>query len=86
MHRSKLKTIYTEKRPMIVGQFVTLTYTYFKPCSSVSIIDFEQVNKGWVRNFMIGKFLGNFQRIQPKLCVEKLSSFVFNEHKKNFKN
>ena len=27
-----------------------LTITYFTPCSSVSIVNFEQVNGGWVNN------------------------------------
>ena len=32
------------------GVFIIKLWTYFTPCSSVSIVDFEQVNAGWVIN------------------------------------
>ena len=36
-------------------------WTYFTPCSSVSIVNFQQVITGWVATmFLIFKFLSNF--------------------------
>ena len=32
---------------------VSLLLTYFRPCSSVSIVDFEQVNAPWLENSII---------------------------------
>ena len=35
------------KTPDVVLVFLLLTLTYFTPFSSVSIVDFEQVNFSW---------------------------------------
>ena len=32
---------------------------YFTPCSSVSIVNFEQVNAGWVTNFTVDGMIQN---------------------------
>ena len=39
------------------NKITSLLWTYFTPFSSVSVVDFEQVNVSWVSNFLARSYL-----------------------------
>ena len=67
---SKLTTETLEKGVKYVkfNNIDTRTRTYFTPCSSVSIADFEQINAGWDRLF---RCVEVHSKLPGEICIAK---------------
>ena len=69
---SKL-TIKTPERRQL-----SLLLTYLTPCSSVSIVNFEQVNASWAENSRFQIFSGDLERQhRPKICHPRVDTTLF---------
>ena len=55
----------------------TTPWTYLTPCSSVSIVIFEQVNPGWI----LAHFDGGRRPTFPKLQKEAKNNYIINGEK-----